>query len=1150
VASGIRVGNVIIGVLPDMTGFHEKIRAETVSPASSIGQDIGAAMSGGIGEKVAVGDRVAGSVEKDAAKITKAGESVGNKFTEALKGPFGAVSGMLGTALAVGGSVEIFKSLIESGERAEQATKIVEQAIEATGGAAHVSASQIEQMADAQSRKTGVDKASIEQADALILRFKGIQNEAGKGNDIFNRTTQAALDLTAGMHKGQVTADALAQTSKALGKALEDPAKGMSSLRRFGIVLDAEQQNEIKTDMKHHNTLAAQKVILDAVNASYGGAAAKMATNSAKMHASLQDLEEVLGQALLPAFNALVGLITKALNALMPLAEWFARGGTAATIVKDAIIALTIAVAAYTAYVKVAAIFSALWTTETEDQTIAQRLLNLTMLENPVGLVIAGIAALIFILIQVYNHSKAFRDIVHEAWMELKKFTDEIVADVKPALDAIATMFKTHSDQIKAIWHEMLIVLETLAKIFIADIEAFFKTFFDVIAAVFKVGLDILHGHWSAALSAIWALIQQVWNNISHFFSTSFDALNNLTGGKLTVLKNLFVGFWNWISQVFGTDMANFFTRTLPGWFSSAVSSVQSIWSKIEGYISAPVKWVAQNVLTHLFNAIDDITNFVGIGKPLQSAVNAFAGMAAGGIINKGTTSTADDVLIRVSRGETVVSAAHSALLAPAFRAVGVPGYGGGIGWPPHVRGKGNPGIDWIRGFAAGGSVSASTLETEMLNYMLSKQGMAYSEANRWGRPPFDCSSLVWSAANAAGIPIPQSQAIANTEADWFSGWDSDYMFQNMSQIQKGDILFMTGASPDPSRWGGIGHTGMAIDRGNMISALGTAYGVTTSPISGFVVGARLGGPGGKSVLSDIGHILSVAGHAIVRTVEQIFSGLGTMASIAVDIAKGNLGGAITALLGKWKGVGGAKGALASLLTHLPAKLVGDVIKKIVTSVKNFVTNQQNTGGGSGSGGSIAYSPGAGVKQWAGLISQALSMEHLPASYLGDVEYQMQTESGGNPNAVNNWDINAQMGTPSKGLMQVIQPTFNMWHWPGTSNNIFDPLANIAAALNYAAHGKGFGSGAGQIGSGHGYDLGGWLPPGASWAFNGTGRPEPVLTGRQWDAVIRGATGTDGAQYHAHFDGLTGQAIEAHVRSAFQAMEIRQGNLERQGRRR
>jgi SLT domain-containing protein len=113
---------------------------------------------------------------------------------------------------------------------------------------------------------------------------------------------------------------------------------------------------------------------------------------------------------------------------------------------------------------------------------------------------------------------------------------------------------------------------------------------------------------------------------------------------------------------------------------------------------------------------------------------------------------------------------------------------------------------------------------------------------------------------------------------------------------------------------------------------------------------------------------------------------------------------------------------------------------------------------------------------------------------LGRVLFQMQTESGGNPNAINLGDINARMGDPSRGLMQTIGSTFAAYHWPGTSWNIFNPFANIAAALNYARHvyGPSLMSGGMGIGSGHGYDHGGFLPTGWSMAYNGTGKPEPV----------------------------------------------------------
>lgn len=74
----------------------------------------------------------------------------------------------------------------------------------------------------------------------------------------------------------------------------------------------------------------------------------------------------------------------------------------------------------------------------------------------------------------------------------------------------------------------------------------------------------------------------------------------------------------------------------------------------------------------------------------------------------------------------------------------------------------------------------------------------------------------------------------------------------------------------------------------------------------------------------------------------------------------------------------------------------------------------------------------------------------IPGSYEG-IHRNIMRESSGNPKAINLWDINAQNGIPSKGLLQVIPPTFEAYHVPGTPKDIYDPVANITAACNYAA---------------------------------------------------------------------------------------------------
>lgn len=98
-----------------------------------------------------------------------------------------------------------------------------------------------------------------------------------------------------------------------------------------------------------------------------------------------------------------------------------------------------------------------------------------------------------------------------------------------------------------------------------------------------------------------------------------------------------------------------------------------------------------------------------------------------------------------------------------------------------------------------------------------------------------------------------------------------------------------------------------------------------------------------------------------------------------------------------------------------------------------------------------AQSSGGNVDTW---IKESLKVMHaqgIPGTYEG-IHRNLMRESTGNPNAINNWDSNAMKGIPSKGLMQVIDPTFNAYHVAGTSQNIYDPVANITASANYAAH--------------------------------------------------------------------------------------------------
>ena len=147
------------------------------------------------------------------------------------------------------------------------------------------------------------------------------------------------------------------------------------------------------------------------------------------------------------------------------------------------------------------------------------------------------------------------------------------------------------------------------------------------------------------------------------------------------------------------------------------------------------------------------------------------------------------------------------------------------------------------------------------------------------------------------------------------------------------------------------------------------------------------------------------------------------------------------------------------------------MISKAKDSVVSWIKKQFGLFGGKGL---ADYNASKGVEQWRSTVIQALKMEGLySAANVKRTLFQMQTESGGNPRAVNNWDVNAKNGTPSKGLMQVIDPTFKAYARTGYNSNIYDPLSNILASVRYAVarygslesayRGVGYANGVGQI---------------------------------------------------------------------------------------
>lgn len=157
--------------------------------------------------------------------------------------------------------------------------------------------------------------------------------------------------------------------------------------------------------------------------------------------------------------------------------------------------------------------------------------------------------------------------------------------------------------------------------------------------------------------------------------------------------------------------------------------------------------------------------------------------------------------------------------------------------------------------------------------------------------------------------------------------------------------------------------------------------------------------------------------------------------------------GQVIKQLGSVRGMGGAAGLLAKLggkpLPKVPDKLkrMGALGKIVYSALKRKAAKW-----GGAAGAKISDVPSGGPRNW---LTKALKITgHYSASNLDALYGRMMQESGGDPKAINLWDSNASAGTPSKGLLQTIDPTFNAYKMKGYGN-IWNPIDNAIAAIRY-----------------------------------------------------------------------------------------------------
>jgi hypothetical protein len=495
-----------------------------------------------------------GALEKSTKRTSKTFSLLGTAAKTV-----GPLLGAVGVAKAVGAMNSEFREAQKTGA---QTTAV----LKSTGNAAKVTQKHIENLAGAISMKSGIDDEAIQSSENMLLTFTKVRNEVGKGNQIFDRATQTVTDMSV----------ALGQSGKSsaiqLGKALNDPIKGITALRRVGVSFTAQQQKQIETLVKSGDTLSAQKLILRELNKEFGGSAAAQATAGDKLKVSLGNLAEAAGGVLVPQLD-------KAAVFLSKMIDEFVRGeGIAKVIipafysVRDAIRGVVtdltpmvqvaapalvsffeslpgpvkVATAALAAFALIFAVSGPLGVGLVAFAGAAVLIKRNWDTVGPVLQKVAQIAstvaaALVTAFNAVMTAVGAVKTAFNAAVGWVRTAMDNIVTEVHK-WDVAFAVVKAAVTAIKVILAPELLAIVAITKAAMAEIPVIFRTVWGVVKAVFTGAWTALKAIVMGGLQSLHGVIQVIGGIFKGDFGQIWDGIKNIFRGQLRLVKGILTG--------------------------------------------------------------------------------------------------------------------------------------------------------------------------------------------------------------------------------------------------------------------------------------------------------------------------------------------------------------------------------------------------------------------------------------------------------------------------------------------------------------------------------------------------------------------------------------------------------------------------------